>query len=135
MAQDSDRSLADVLTNIGDDLGRLVRGEIALLKAEVRENATKVGTGVGMFGGAGLAGFFALEFLLLALLFGLTAAGLQTWLAALVVGVALAAVAGFLALRGKKSVSSASVMPVETMQQIKNDAAALKADVQRVRGK
>lgn len=135
MAQDSDRSLADVLTNIGDDLGRLVRGEIALLKAEVRENATKVGTGVGMFGGAGLAALFAVEFLLLALLFGLTAAGLQTWLAALIVGVALAAVAGFLALRGKKNVSSASVMPVETMQQIKNDAAALKADVQRVRGK
>ena len=135
MAQDSDRSLADVITNIGDDLGRLVRGELALLKAEVRENASKVGTGVGMFGGAGLAGLFAVEFFLLALLFGLAAAGLQTWLAALIVGVVLAAVAGFLALRGKKNVSSASVMPVETMQQIKSDAAALKADVQRVRGK
>lgn len=132
---ENDRPLSEVLKSVGDDLGRLVRGEIALLKTEMRQNATKIGAGAGLFGGAGVMGLFALEFLLLALVFGIVAMGLQAWAAALIVGVLLAIVAGVLALTGKKTVANASVVPTETIEQVKTDAAALRSDVDRLRSR
>lgn len=121
----TDRPLGEIVKSIGDDLGRLLSGELALLKSEMRENVSRLGAGAGMFGGAGIAALFALEFLLIALLFGLIAAGLPPWASALIVAVLLGAVAAFLGLRGKKNVAGASVMPKETIEQVKADAAAL----------
>jgi membrane protein len=132
---DSERSISEVVKSIADDLGRLVRGELTLLKTEMRENASKLGAGAGLFGGAGLIGIFALQCLLLALIFGLIAAGLRAWAAALIVGLLLAAVAAVLALRGKKTVANASVAPTETIEQVKTDVAAIKNDVDRLRSK
>lgn len=132
---ENDRPLSEVLKSVGDDLGRLVRGEIALLKAEMQKNAAKLGAGAGLFGGAGLVGIFALECLLLALIFGLVALGLPAWAAALIVGVVLAVIAGVLAMTGKKTVADASVVPTETIEQIKTDAAMLKSDVDRLRSR
>jgi len=128
----TDRSLSDIVKSLGDDLGRLLRGELALLKSEMRDNVAKIGTGAGFFGTAGIVALFALEFILLALVFDLVAVGLPAWAAALIVGVVLAAVAGVLAMRGKRNVASASVVPRETIDQIKTDAAAIKDDVQRL---
>lgn len=132
---DTDQPLSTTLKNIGDDLGRLLHGEIALLKTEMRQNASKLGAGAGLFGGAGLVGLFALECLLLALIFGLVAAGLQAWAAALIVGVVLGVVAAVLALTGKKTVANASIAPTETIEQVKTDVAAIKSDVDRLRSR
>lgn len=132
---ETDRPLTEIVKSLGDDLGRLFRGELALLKSEMRENVAKLGAGAGMFGGAGIAGLFAAEFLLIALLFGLIAAGLPAWASALLVAVLLGAVAAFLAFRGKKSVAGASVVPTETIEQVKADAAAIKDNAQRLTGK
>lgn len=132
---ENDRPLSEVLRSVGDDLGRLIRGEITLLKTEMRENAAKLGAGAGLFGGAGLVGLFALECLLLAVIFGLVALGLPAWASALIVGVVLAIIAGVLALTGKKTVANASLAPNETIAQIKTDAAMLKSDVDRLRSR
>jgi hypothetical protein len=130
---DTDRPISEILKNVGDDLGRLVRGEIALLKTEVRENTAKIGAGAGLFGGAGVVGLFALQFLLLAVVFGLIDAGIRPWLAAVIVAGVLGIVAAVLAMTGKKKVAGASLAPTETIEQVKTDAAAIRSDVQRLR--
>ncbi len=131
--QFADRSLTTIARDLSADLGRLVRSEIELAKTELQENITRLGTGAGLLGGAGVAGLFALEFLLLALMFGIAAAGLQLWLAALIVGVAMAIVAGVLAMSGKKNVTGASVIPKQTVENVKTDIKAVKDDVERMR--
>lgn len=135
MPHTSDRPIGEVLKNLADDLTRLFRGELALLKAELQQNIAKLGTGAGLLGGAGVVGLFALEFLLLALMFGLAALGLQIWVAALIVGIVLAIVAAVLAFSGKKNVANASVAPNETIEQVRTDAAVIKHDVERMRSK
>jgi hypothetical protein len=129
----SDRPVSEILKTLTDDLKRLVREEVGLLKAELQENLTKIATGAGLLGGAGVVGLFALHFLLLALMFGLYAAGLSLWLAALFMGIALAVVAGVMAMGGRKSVSSAHVAPERTIEQVKTDAAVIKHDVDHMR--
>lgn len=128
----TDRPLSEVLKSLGDDLGRLVRGELALLKSELQQNVARVGTGAGLLGGAGVVGLFALEFILLAIAFGLVAMGLPAWLSALILGVALGVVAAVLAMQGKNKVAGASVAPTETIEQVKTDAAVIRHDVERL---
>ena len=65
-------SLGELVAGMTADFGTLVRKELELAKAEVREEAKSSGKAVGMFGAAGLAGHMALLFLSLALAWGLT---------------------------------------------------------------
>jgi len=130
--QFADRSLTTIAKDLSADLGRLVQGEIALAKAELQQNITRIGKGAGLFGGAGVVGLFAVEFLLLALTFGI-AAFLPAWAAALIVGVLLAIVAGVLAMSGKKDMAGASLVPKQTIESVKADIKAVKDDVQKMR--
>ncbi|HSP34469.1 MAG TPA: phage holin family protein [Thermoanaerobaculia bacterium] len=130
--QFADRSLSTIAKDLSADLGRLVSTEIALAKKEIQENITRIGRGAGLFGGAGVVGIFAVEFLLLAGMFGLAAA-MPLWAAALIVGVLLAVVAGVLAFSGKKNVAGASVVPKQAIASVKTDIKAVKDDVQRMR--
>ena len=50
-----------------------MRQEIALAKAELRQEAKTAGVAAGALGGAGFAGYFVLVFLSLALMWGLDA--------------------------------------------------------------
>jgi len=130
--QFADRSLTTIAKDLSADLGRLVQGEIALAKAELQQNITRIGKGAGLFGGAGVVGLFAVEFLLLALTFGI-ATFLPAWAAALIVGVLLAIVAGVLAMSGKKDMAGASLVPKQTIESVKADIKAVKDDVQKMR--
>jgi hypothetical protein len=81
---------------------------------------------VGLFGGAGLLGAYGLGVLIAAAVLGL-ATVLDAWLAAVIVGVVLLAIAGIAALMGKKQVSRATPpMPAEAIDGAKRDVKALK---------
>lgn len=125
----------NVAKELTHDLAELVRSEIALAKAELQENITRLGTGAGLFGGAGVIGLFAVQFILLALLFGLIAAGLAAWLSALLVGAGLGIIAAILAMSGKKTVAGVSVAPTRTIEHVKSDAEAIRAEVDHARRK
>src|SRR4051812_26764287 len=60
-------SVGALVGEVMQDISTLMRKEIELAKAEIRQEATKAGKGVGMLGGAGLAGWFTLLFLSLSL--------------------------------------------------------------------
>ena len=123
-AQDNDlreRPIGELLKQLSQETTTLVRQELDLAKAEMTEKGRKAGKGAGMFGGAGVVGLLALGALTAALILALDTA-MDGWLAALVVGLVYAAIAGVLALTGKKEVQQATPpVPEQTVESVKED--------------
>ncbi|MGN9909082.1 phage holin family protein [Phytohabitans sp. LJ34] len=78
------RSFGELVGEVAQDLSTLVRQEMDLAKAELREEAGKAGRAAGAFGAAGLAGYMVLLFLSIALWWAL-ANGMDEGWAALIV--------------------------------------------------
>jgi len=66
-----DASLGNLVTTAVSDVQRLLRQELALAKAELREEAGRAGKAAGMYGGAGFAGSMVLVLLSAAAVIGL----------------------------------------------------------------
>jgi hypothetical protein len=126
-----DASTGELISQLTEQLSRLVRDEARLAQAEVTQKAKRLGIGAGLFGGAGLMAFFGLAVLISAAVLGL-ASVLPAWLAALIVAVVLFAVAGVLALVGKKDVAQASPpVPTQAIAGVQADIAAVKQGLSR----
>jgi hypothetical protein len=117
----NDPSLGELVGQATKELSTLVRKEVELAKAEMSVEVGKAGKGAGMFGGAGVTAMYGLTFVSLAAMFGLAAFIPIGW-AALVVGVAYFALAGILALVGKKAFRDFSPKPERTIRTLKEDA-------------
>ena len=128
-----DASAADLVKQLSEQTSRLVRQEVELAKVELSEKGKRAGIGAGMFGGAGLFGLYALGALTAAAIAALATA-VATWLAALIVAVVWAAVAGVMALTGKKKVQQAvPPVPEDTVESVKEDVQWTKARAQQGR--
>ncbi|HEV2890280.1 MAG TPA: phage holin family protein [Frankiaceae bacterium] len=114
-------SLGELVASASKDLSTLVRKEIELAKTELSVEVAKAGKGAGMFGGAGVTALYGLTFVSLAAMFGLGAVMPLGW-AALIVGVLWFAVAGVLALTGRKAMKDFSPKPERTIRTLKEDA-------------
>lgn len=114
-------SLGELVAQASKDLSTLVRKEVELAKAEISVEVGKAGKGAGMFGGAGVTALYGLTFVSLAAMFGLGAV-MPIGLAALIVGVVWFAVAGILAMTGKKAFKDFSPKPERTIRTLKEDA-------------
>jgi len=122
-----DVPVADLLRQLSDQTATLVRQEFDLAKAELSAKAKHLGLGAGMFGGAGALGFYALGALTACLILALSTA-LDSWLAALIVFGAYAAIAGILALTGKAKVQQGTPpVPEQTVDSVKEDIEWTKA--------
>ncbi|GAB7042299.1 phage holin family protein [Catenuloplanes niger JCM 9533] len=115
----SQRSFGELLGEVTQDLSTLVRQEVELAKAEMRQEAAKAGKAAGLFGGAGVAGFLVLLFLSFALWWGLANVMDQSW-AALIVAVLWAIVGGvlFTMARGKAREMRGMPQTAETAKEI-----------------
>jgi Putative Actinobacterial Holin-X, holin superfamily III len=96
----NDRSIAELMRQLSDQTSTLVRQELELAKAELVTKGKQAGLGVGMFGGAGVFGLYAVGALTACVILALATA-LAGWLAALIVAAVYGAIAGVLALTGK----------------------------------
>jgi uncharacterized membrane protein YqjE len=134
-ATDSDRSLGTIIKDLTADLSMLLRSEIALLKLELKEAAAKLGGGAAMMAAAVFLGLIGLAFLFVTITLGMIAAGLPPWLSSLIVTVVLFAAAGLLVMMGKKKLAGVNFVPNESIEHIKSDIDALKADVARARSR
>jgi hypothetical protein len=127
----SQASTGELIGQLGDQLSRLVREEVRLAQAEVTRKAKRLGIGVGLFGAAGVAALLGLGALVTAAVIVL-AEVLPDWLAAVVVAVVLFAVAGVLALIGKKDVDKAAPpLPTETVASVQADIDTVKKGISR----
>jgi hypothetical protein len=106
------------------EFAAVVRGEVELAKAELRDIATAAGTGVGLFGAAGFLGVVAFILLSIAAAYGLVAAGLHPALAFLVVAGVYILLALVLAVVGRSQLRKVSP-PERTMASLAETKAAL----------
>jgi uncharacterized membrane protein YqjE len=116
-----DRPTGELLKRLSDETTTLVKQEVELAKAELQQKGKQAGIGAGMFGGAGLFGVGAFAALTACIIAALESA-MALWLAALIVTVVYAAVAGVLAMRGKQKVKEAAPpVPEQTKESVKED--------------
>ena len=120
-----ERPLGRLLAEATRDLSGLVRDEIDLAKAELRDDVKAGVKGGGMLGAAGFLGVVAFILLSIALAYALVALGLHPALAFLIIGVLYLLIAGVLALIGKRNLSRVKP-PERTIETSKETVQVLK---------
>jgi hypothetical protein len=123
-----ERSLGDLFADLSKKANLLVRQEIHLAKVELKHTATKAGKEVALIIAGTFLGNAALLSLVAALILGL-ASLMDVWLAALLVGVVLAAVAAALAGKGIQALRDMNPVPERTITTLEEDKEWLKQQV------
>jgi len=116
-----DQPIAELLKQLASETTTLVRQELELAKAEMKEKGRKAGPGVGLIGAAGGMALLAAGALTAFLI--LTLDGfMPNWLAALIVAGVYGVIAGVLYTQGKEKVDDAgSPAPRQTIETVKED--------------
>ncbi len=129
----SDKSLAELLRDLSQQMGSLVRQELDLARSELAAKAKRLALGSTMLGGAGLLTVFALAALVTCAIAGLAEA-LPVWLAALIVAIVLLVAAGLLGVLGRGDIQRGSPpMPEEAVESTKEDVAWVKTQMKSAR--
>ncbi len=115
-----ERGIGELVKDLASQTSTLVRQEIQLAQAEVTQKGKLAGKGAGMLAGAGVAALLGLGALTALLIIALDGA-LALWLAALLVTVVWLAIAGVLAMSGKKALKSATPPVPQTVETVKED--------------
>jgi hypothetical protein len=121
----SGRSVGELIGEVTTDLTNLMRQELDLAKAEVKQEVTTAGKAAGMLGAAGFAGYMVALFLSVALWWAL-ANGMDEGWAALVVAAVWGVVAAVLAVLGRARMRQVNPKPERTMQTLQQVPDALK---------
>jgi uncharacterized membrane protein YqjE len=116
----------ELVKQLSEQVSQLVRDELKLATLEMTGKAKTAARGAGLFGGSSVMALYGTGCLLAAAIIAL-AGVTRPWLAALIVGVALFAVAGIAALAGRGQIKKA-VPPVPSRA-----TDSVKADVEQIK--
>jgi uncharacterized membrane protein YqjE len=119
--QHRDESIGNLISQVAGDVSTLFRQEVALAKAELKEEAAKAGKAGGMLAGAGFAGYMVAVLLSLALVLALGDVMPDGW-AAVIVAVLWAIVGGVLYAVGRKRMKDVDPVPRQTVETLREDA-------------
>jgi hypothetical protein len=119
-------SVGELFSDVAGDLSTLMRQEVELAKAEVRQSAAKAGKGAGLLAGAGVSGHMVLVFVSVAAWWGLGDSIGHGW-SALVIGAIWLVIAAVLGLAGRREISAVSGVP-QTAQTVKKIPAAARGN-------
>jgi hypothetical protein len=128
--QQDNRSLGELFGALAQDTGTLVRQEVELAKTEMTQKATRVGKDIGFLLAGGAVAYAGFLGILAAIAIGLGQLGMPWWLAALLVGVVVAAIGGFLVMRGLSALRQETAVPQQTIDTLKEDAEWAKTQTQ-----
>jgi uncharacterized membrane protein YqjE len=121
----------ELVTRLSTQISELVRGELALAKAELAQKGKRAGIGAGLLGTAGVLALYGLGALVLTVIAAL-ALVMPAWLAALIVAVLIFIVAGVLGLLGKNQLQRATPpVPENTVESVKRDVATVQERIKR----
>ena len=123
-------SIGELVADISQGLSTLLRQEVELAKAELRESTSRAGKAAGLFGGAGLAGWMALLFLSVAVWEWLSSALDSRGWAAVIVMAVWAVIAAVLAAMGRRTTKEIQGLP-RTTETAKKVPDALKGNEER----
>lgn len=119
-ASNAQRSFSDVLQDIVGNIQQIIRAEVRLAQVEIKEKANQASKPAGVLDPGIVLGLYGLGFLLLAAVYGLSLA-LPAWLAALIVGVVMAIIAGGLVASGLTKLRNTNSAPEKTAQTMKEN--------------
>lgn len=123
--------VGELVQRASQQLTELVRGELRLAQAEMKEKGKRYGKGGGLFGGAGVVGFLTLQALVATVIAAL-AVPLPVWAAALIVTAVLGVIAAVMAMSGKRQIGQAAPpAPEQTIENVKADVAEIKESAKR----
>ena len=97
------RGFGELLRTLADDISHLVRSELALARTEAQEKATQMITGLSNF--------------------------MYDWIAAILVGVVVAAIGFFLVKKGQSDLAASNLAPNRTAANLKKDVNLVKEQV------
>lgn len=123
---DSQAGTMSLLAEITAGVGRLVRGELSLARAEAAEGLKAAGSGLVKIGVAAVLGLVGLNVLAGAAVAGLAATGLGPAWAALIVGGGLCLVAVGLVMAGKAALRLRGILPNRALRGLRRDAEAVR---------
>lgn len=126
-------ALGDLFRQLAQDSGTLVRQEMALAKAEIKENVRSAAKDAVMIAAGGAVVMVGALVLVAFLVLLVGDAVDQYWLGALIVGVLFVAVGGFLAKRGLSRLQNDSLAPDQTIQTLKEDKQWLQSEMQQAK--
>ncbi|MGN9809415.1 phage holin family protein [Micromonospora sp. BQ11] len=130
-AASADTPVAELVQRATEQITRLVRDELAMVRAEMTAKGKHVGVGAGLLGGGAALGFYAGGTAVATIVLAL-AAVMPDALAALIVTLILAAAAAVAALRGKKQVAEAMpATPTATRDSVRADAETIRGAASR----
>lgn len=127
-------SIGDLLKQLSSDTGELVKQEVALAKAEMRQTGATLARDSAKLGvsfGLAFAGFLALTTFLVAGLGRLL--GGNFWLSALIVGVVFLAIGAVLAKGAMADIKARGLAPDQTVATLRDDAAWAKREAREVK--
>jgi hypothetical protein len=111
----------ELVKQLAEETSALVRKEIELARAEMTQKGKQAGIGLGELGAGGIVALYALGALTACFIAALALA-MPVWLAALIVAVVYAIIAGVLALIGRRQLQqSLPPTPERTQQTVKED--------------
>ncbi|GGV28646.1 membrane protein [Streptomyces filipinensis] len=123
--------VGELVQRASQQLTELVRGELRLAQAEMKEKGKRYGKGGGLFGGAGVVGFLMAQALVATVIAALAVA-LPVWAAGLIVTAVLGMIAAVMVMSGKKQVDQAAPpTPEQTVENVKADVAEIKESAHR----
>ena len=125
-AADTSASVGELVSQVSRDLSTLVRQELHLAKAELKQEAAKTGKAAGMFGGAGFAGYMVLLFASIALWWGLAEVMASGW-AALIVAAIWAVLGAVLYAIGRRQLREVRPVPQRTTETLQELPGTLKS--------
>lgn len=121
MTGPNDRSLGELFSQLGSELGTLIRQEIRLAQTEMSEKATMFGRGAAMLAIGAVVLYAGLLALLATAVIILAALGVPWWLSALVVTAVVLLVGMMLVQRGLERLRRTSLTPKQTVESIRED--------------
>jgi hypothetical protein len=123
---DARPSVGELLSDVTQDLSTLIRQEVELAKAEIRQSATRAGKGAGMLAGAGISGHMVALFISVAAWWGIGDSTGHGW-SALIVAAVWLIIAAILAVTGRTAINSVPGVP-QTTESVKKIPSAVKGN-------
>ena len=126
-----EHSTGELVKLVAEQVSVLVRDELKLAQLEMGDKAKQAGKGAGMLGGGGVVALYGVACLIACVIIAISHA-LQAWLAALIVGAALLAVAAVVTLAGRgKMRQGTPPTPTAAVESVKTDLQEVKERAHR----
>jgi UPF0716 family protein affecting phage T7 exclusion len=124
-----ERSVADVLTDLLNQVTTLFRKESELARVEMSEKMSQMARGLALVIGGAVLLMPALVILLEAAVAGVEKAGFEPWQAALIIGGGVFLVGLILLVVGVSRLKAKNLIPEKTVHQLQEDVSAARRQV------